>query len=116
MLARPTKENEDEANKRRYRECERSEYACYTACLYHLCNSVFRSVEDEQEEREFGTGKTGSYAAGGLRIEALVMIRAGTNVGSESGWIQEKPGGEEVGSNVFNLCSRIRPSALNVKD
>ena len=45
MLARPTKENEDEANERRYRECERSEYACYTACLYHLCNLVFRSVE-----------------------------------------------------------------------
>jgi hypothetical protein len=45
MLARPSKENEDEANERRYRECERSEYACYTACLYHLCNLVFRSVE-----------------------------------------------------------------------
>jgi hypothetical protein len=38
MLARPTKENEDEANERCYRECERCEYACYTACLYHLCN------------------------------------------------------------------------------
>ena len=45
MLAGPPEENKDEANERRYRECERSEYACYTASLYHLCNLIFLSVE-----------------------------------------------------------------------
>jgi hypothetical protein len=45
MLAHPTKENEDQANERCYRESERSEYACYTACLYHLCGLTFWSVE-----------------------------------------------------------------------
>ena len=88
MLARPTKENEDEANERRYRECERSEYACYTACLHHLCNLVFRP---------------------------LVMI-SGNECWKREWWIQEKPEEEEAGPDGFNLCSRIRPSALNMKD
>ena len=48
MLAHSTEENKDEANECCYRERERSEYACYTACLYHFCALDFRSVERDE--------------------------------------------------------------------
>jgi hypothetical protein len=46
---------------------------------------------------------------------ALVMI-CGNECWKREWWIQEKLGGEEAGPDGFNLCSRTRPSALNVKD
>lgn len=45
VLTHSTKENKDEANQRGYRESERSEYACYTPCLHHLCYLGLRSAE-----------------------------------------------------------------------
>jgi hypothetical protein len=63
----------------------------------------FRSVRQVPALREVG------------EWGALVMMR-GNECWKREWWIQEKPGGEEAGPDGFNLCSRTRPSALNVKD
>src|ERR1700730_13467823 len=105
MLASSTKENKDEANERRYRECERSEYACYTACLYHLCDLVFRSVKMGKRRGNLELGRQVPRLREGVELGACLVVICGNECWKREWWIQKKQRGEEVRPDGFNLCS-----------
>lgn len=52
----------------------------------------------------------------GLLAPSLQFVISGNECWKREWRIQEKPEEEEAGPDGFNLCSRIRPSALNMKD